>query len=78
MIEANEQAAWLRFINEFHSKHWRPPTIREIQAHFEVSSTSVVNNRINNLINAGYLVREDGVSRGISITPDGRMFMESA
>jgi repressor LexA len=77
-ITQDEQVQWLLYIDHHvKTKGW-PPSIRDIQKHFDISSVSVVNFRMSKLIESGYLYREAGIARAIAITPDGRMFMESA
>ena len=48
-----------------------PPTVREIQAEFGMSSTSVAVYWINKSVNAGLIERDPGVARGIRITDKG-------
>ena len=77
-ITQDEQVRWLLYIDSYVKEKGWPPSIRDIQKHFDISSVSVVNFRMGKLIEYGYLYREAGMARAIAITPDGRMFMESA
>ena len=45
-----------------------PPSIREIGAQTQISSTSLVNYYLNQLEEMGYIERESNVSRGINLT----------
>ncbi len=44
-----------------------PPSIREIGEATDIASTSVVNYNLNKLVEAGYLVRTNHVSRGLRL-----------
>ena len=57
----------LQFINNFLDEHQYPPTIRDIQAGCEISSTSVVDYNLRLLQRHGHLRREAEVSRGIEL-----------
>ncbi len=74
-IPRREKIRWLRFIDNYVRKQGWPPTVREIQKHFSISSTSVVDYRLHRLINDGYVHREPGITRGLRITQDGYIFM---
>ena len=65
----------LSFIYSYREKHDRPPTIREIGAAVDISSTSVVNYNLTRLEEREYLMREAEVSRGISFTDKAREFL---
>jgi repressor LexA len=56
------------FIEKFARDKGRPPTIREIGAAVNISSTSVVNYNLNILERDGYIKREKEVSRGLRLT----------
>lgn len=58
----------LRYIRDFASEHSRPPTVREIQAALGISSTSVVDYNLNQLVEKGELRRNRNISRGIELT----------
>jgi repressor LexA len=57
----------LRFMDRYMELHGFPPTIREIGEATAINSTSVVNYNLNKLVAAGYLSREDRVSRGLRV-----------
>lgn len=57
----------LRFMDRYMESHGFPPTIREIGEATSINSTSVVNYNLNKLVQAGYLAREDRVSRGLRL-----------
>lgn len=57
----------LRFMDRYVETHGFPPTIREIGENTGINSTSVVNYNLNKLVQAGYLAREDRVSRGLRL-----------
>lgn len=65
----------LSFIYDYREEHDRPPTIREIGAAVDISSTSVVNYNLTRLEEREYLVRDAEVSRGISFTDKAREFL---
>ena len=58
----------LKFIRNFLVEQPFPPTVRDIQAGCQISSTSVVDYNLQILQREGYLRREAGVSRGIELT----------
>ena len=57
----------LRFMHDYTSEKGFPPSIREIGEECDIGSTSVVNYNLNKLVQAGYLRREEKVSRGLRI-----------
>ena len=57
----------LEFIQNFLDEHQFPPTVRDIQAGCEISSTSVVDYNLNILQRDGLLRRFPEVSRGIEL-----------
>ena len=61
------QDRMLQFIQDFLEDNRYPPTVRDIQAGCEVSSTSVVDYNLRILQREGYLRREADVSRGIEL-----------
>ncbi len=65
----------LSFIYKYREDHDRPPTIREIGAAVDISSTSVVNYNLTRLEEREYLVRDSEVSRGISFTDKALEFL---
>ncbi len=62
----------LEFINNYVADNGRPPTIREIGADCNISSTSVVNYNLTRLKEKGLLERDAEVSRGLRITEKAR------
>ena len=65
----------LSFIYKYREDYDRPPTIREIGAAVDISSTSVVNYNLTRLEEGEYLIRDAEVSRGISFTDKAREFL---
>lgn len=61
------QKAILEFIREFIAENDYPPTIREIGAAVNISSTSVVNYNLDQLEQKGYIIRNREVSRGLRL-----------
>ena len=61
------QQGMLAFIGDFIEEHQYPPTVRDIQAGCEISSTSVVDYNLHILQNQGHLRRLPEVSRGIEL-----------
>ncbi len=62
------QATILKYIREFTLENSRPPTVREIQNALQISSTSVVDYNLNQLVEKGELRRSRNISRGIELT----------
>lgn len=60
-----KQERIINFIAEFLSDKGYPPTIRDIAAGCEISSTSVVAYNLGKLEQAGYIRRHSDISRGI-------------
>lgn len=72
MRELSErQQRILGFIEEFLDDNGYPPTIRDIQAGCEISSTSVVDYNLNALRTKGYINRNADVSRGLQLLQGG-------
>ena len=67
---SHRQELILKFIQDFLEEHSFPPSIRDIQAGCEISSTSVVDYNLRILQRDGYLRREAEVSRGIELLGD--------
>ena len=57
----------LEFIRDFSAENGMSPTIRDIQAACQISSTSVVDYNLHKLKQAGYLNRRPDVARGIEL-----------
>ncbi len=65
-----KQERIINFVTEFLNDKGYPPTIRDIAAGCEISSTSVVAYNLNKLEQAGYIRRHSDISRGIKfLTP---------
>ena len=62
------QQDMLRFVREFSLEQNRPPTVREIQSALKISSTSVVDYNLKQLVEKGALRRNPNISRGIELT----------
>ena len=57
----------LKFLEKFQAENGFPPSIREIGANTNISSTSVVNYYLNQLEEMNFIERERNVSRGIRL-----------
>lgn len=57
----------LGYIKEYLKAHKRPPTIREIQAACEISSTSLVAYRLKQLEEQGLIEIDRMIARGIRL-----------
>jgi repressor LexA len=68
VAQSDRQRKILAFIEDYLDEHSYPPTIREIGNEVGISSTSVVNYHLNKLTDAGYIEREDRVSRGLKLS----------
>ena len=64
---SHRQHRILEYIGEFLDDHQYPPTVRDIQAGCEISSTSVVDYNLQILQREGHLRRLPEVSRGIEL-----------
>ena len=65
---SDRQRRMLDFIRMFSLQNGYPPSIREIGAAVDISSTSVVNYNLNRLVEQGHLDRDQNVSRGLRLT----------
>ena len=65
------QSAHLKYICGHIKKKKRPPTVRDICAHFGLASTNGARTVTAILIRKGYLTKTDMVSRGLSVTKKG-------
>lgn len=61
------QKQFLDYVKTFISEHGYSPSIREIQAAFNLKSTKGVKDHIDRLVDKGYLLRKDGAARTISM-----------
>lgn len=57
----------LQFMQNYMDAFGFPPSIREIGEATDIGSTSVVNYNLNKLVDAGYLIRTNHVSRGLRL-----------
>jgi repressor LexA len=64
---SDKQKRIISYINRFLAEKGYPPSIRDIQAGCNISSTSVVDYNLNILESRGYLRRHADVSRGIKL-----------
>ncbi len=64
---SERQRKMLRFMSGFMDTRGYPPSIREIGDAADISSTSVVNYNLNKLVQAGFLGRQQRVSRGLRL-----------
>jgi repressor LexA len=64
---SDKQKRIISYIDRFLSERGYPPSIRDIQAGCNISSTSVVDYNLNILENRGYLRRNADISRGIKL-----------
>jgi len=55
-------------MSNYQGENGRPPSIREIGEKVKISSTSVVNYYLDQLMKMGYLKRDTRVSRGLRLT----------
>jgi repressor LexA len=69
---SERQQGILEFIRNFMDEHQFPPTVRDIQAGCDISSTSVVDYNLHILQREGYLRRLPEVSRGIELLDGSR------
>lgn len=65
---SERQRNMLRYIERYLQENGYPPTIRQIGENTGINSTSVVNYNLNKLVQAGYLLRSQHVSRGLRLT----------
>lgn len=65
-----KQKAILQVIKDWLSQRGYPPTIRDIGYAVGISSTSVVNYNLNKLVEAGFVIRSENISRGIRLNPE--------
>jgi repressor LexA len=65
---SERQRNMLRYIEKYTEDNGFPPTIRQIGENTGINSTSVVNYNLNKLVQAGYLMRSQHVSRGLRLT----------
>lgn len=67
MEMTERQEAILVFLKRRHAEGLPPPTIREIGEECDITSTSVVSNNVDCLVQAGLVVRYRDSARGIML-----------
>ncbi len=65
---SQRQQRILEFVGNFIADKSYPPSVRDIQAGCNISSTSVVDYNLNILVRQGHLRRDADVSRGIGLS----------
>jgi repressor LexA len=75
---SKRQQKMLDYIWEYIRDAGRPPTIREIGAAANISSTSVVNYNLTKLTEKGFVNRDAEVSRGLRLTEKARVMYDAA
>ena len=65
------QKAILRFVEDYVQEHRHPPSTREIGQGVGISSTSNVIYHINRLVDYGYLSKQRGTSRTVTVLAAG-------
>lgn len=73
-MSTKRQKQILDFIRSFIKKNDYSPSLEEIKKHFGLSSFSTIHFHIEKLKNAGYLTKEDNISRSINVQPEERLF----
>ncbi len=68
---STRQRGIFEYISQFIDDHDYPPSIRQIQEHCGISSTSVVDYNLRILEKMGYIRRDREVSRAIEVTHGG-------
>jgi repressor LexA len=73
---SERQKGILNFIKRFIYEENLPPTVREIQEELKITSTSVVDYNLKELVKKGYIQRgnpesERSIARGIQLTDEG-------
>ena len=66
-IPTEKQRSILESIHQFQEKHGYPPSIRQICDKAKISSTSVANYHLEQLVKSGYIERDEHVSRGVRL-----------
>jgi len=69
---SKKQRRILTFIGEYLDENGYPPSMREICSALNISSTSVVSYNLDRLEEAGYIMRDREVSRGLRLAEPGR------
>lgn len=61
----------LRHVHEHTESSGHPPTLREIAAHFGMTSINAVNDHLHALERKGLIVRYDYLTRSVRVTGEG-------
>jgi len=69
---SGKQRRILAFVGEYINDNGYPPSMREICSAASISSTSVVSYNLDRLEEAGYIVRDREVSRGLRLAEAGQ------
>ena len=69
---SGKQRRILEFVGEYINDNGYPPSMREICSAASISSTSVVSYNLDRLEEAGYIVRDREVSRGLRLAEAGQ------
>lgn len=64
------------YISSYIDKNNYSPTYEEIKDNFGLSALSTVHEHITELVNKGYLLRDEKSPRGISVIPKKKQYME--
>jgi repressor LexA len=75
---SSRQESILGYVRKYVVDYGRPPTIREIGAATDISSTSVVNYNLTKLEKMGLIGRDSDVSRGLRLTEKAMKFLGEA
>ena len=66
----------LEYISTYITENRYSPTYDEIKDNFGLSALSTVHEHITELVNKGYIKRDDKSPRGISLSPKKKQYME--
>ena len=61
------QRTILAFLEEWFDDHSMPPSVRDVQSGCDISSTSVVDYNLKVLRKRGYIGKQDGISRSVTL-----------
>jgi repressor LexA len=74
---SKRQQAILQYINTHTRQHERPPTYREIEQRVGLATPSAVSYHVRLLEEQGLVRRQEGVARGLSLTPGAKQWLGS-
>lgn len=75
-LALRNKAETIKYIDTYIRVHKYAPSLREIMEHCNLKSTSPAQNRLNRLVDAGYLGRVPTKARALWVTRAGRKFVE--